>query len=127
MSCLARRLDDLGVDHHVRAVALVEVVGEEALAHADLRRREPDAFLDSIVSYMASTSGTRSPVMSSTSRARCFSTGSPNVRSGYAVMRPSYPLSAVISDPAGIDVDPQPTDRVGRVDLGQRERVAQPA
>ena len=36
-------LDDLGVDHHAGAVALVEVVGEEALAHSDLRRREPDA------------------------------------------------------------------------------------
>ena len=36
-----------------RAVALVEVVGEEALAHADLRGREADAVLESMVSYMA--------------------------------------------------------------------------
>src|SRR5262245_30784282 len=37
---LALRVDDLGVDHYSWAVALVEVVGEETLAHADLRGGE---------------------------------------------------------------------------------------
>ena len=36
-------LDDLGVDHHAGAVALVQVVGEEPLAHPDLRGGQPDA------------------------------------------------------------------------------------
>ena len=40
---LAGRLDDLGVEHHVRAGVVVDVVDEEALLHADLRRGEADA------------------------------------------------------------------------------------
>ena len=40
---LAGRLDDLGVEHHVGAGVVVDVVDEEALLHADLRCGETDA------------------------------------------------------------------------------------
>ena len=43
---LAVDLDDLGVDDHDGAVALVEVVGEEALAHPDLGGGQADALFD---------------------------------------------------------------------------------
>ena len=77
---LAAALDDLGVDHHARAVALVQVVGEEPLAHADLRGGQPDAFGEGHRLVHPVTSGTRSAVISSTLRAGCFSTGSPKSR-----------------------------------------------
>ena len=70
---LARRLDDLGVDDHVGAVALVEVVGEEPLAHTDLRGGEADAVLGSIVSYMPWTSGDEVAVDRRRRRARAAS------------------------------------------------------
>ena len=123
---LARHLDDLGVDHHVRAVALVEVVGEEALAHADLRGREPDAFLDlhGLVHAVDERDEVAGDLLDFARG--CFSTGSPNSAQRIRGHAPKLPAEPVISDPAGIDVDPQPAHCVGRVDLGQRERVAQP-
>ena len=75
----------------------------------------------SIVSYMPWTSGTRSPVISSTSRARCFSTGSPKSRSGY--MPPSYPLS--FTTRRGSTSTRKPPVGTGGVDAGRRQRVAQ--
>ena len=66
---LTRGLHDLRVQHDVRAITLVEVVGEDALADPDLRSGEADAVLDSMVSYMPFTRVTSSAVTSSTSRA----------------------------------------------------------
>ena len=43
---LAVAFDDLGVDHDRGAVALVQVEGEQPLAHPDLGRGEPDALFE---------------------------------------------------------------------------------
>ena len=78
---LAVGLDDLGVDHALGPGAVVEVLDEEALLHADLRARPGRGPAPSyIVSTMSSTRRTSLPSMSVTSAACCLSTGSPITR-----------------------------------------------
>ena len=88
---LARRLDDLGVEEHVRAGLVVDVVDEEPLLHPDLRRgetRRPGASY--IVSYIASTSFTSAPSISVTGAAGRLSTGSPKSADRVSRHRPWY-------------------------------------
>ena len=75
---LALHDHDLGVDHHVRAVALVEVVGEDALAHADLGSGEAEAVLHlhGLVHAVHEDLEVAGELLH-LARPRCFSTGSP--------------------------------------------------
>ena len=107
------RLDDLGVDDDRGAVALVQVVGEESLAHPDLRGGEPDARLRGPSCRTCRARAGRGRRRSPRPRApRCFSTGSPKRRSGY--MPPRYLL-----DPRA----PSDQTRRGSTSMRRRPRV----
>src|SRR6476620_5348109 len=82
-----------------------------------------------IVSYMLSANATRLPLTSSTSRERCFRTGSPKTRTGWVATRASVPAAFFrpngCSHPEGINVDAQATVFAGRSEIGPGERVAE--
>src|SRR5437763_11007598 len=84
-----------------------------------------------IVSYMLSASPTSVPLTSSTSRERCFRTGSPKRRTGWVATRGSVPAAFFgpngheRSNPEGVHVDAQATAIAGGGEIGLSERVAE--
>ena len=99
---LARRLDDLGVEQHVRAGLVVDVVDEEALLHTDLRRGEADArrvvhrLVHGVDELRRAT-----PSMSSTGAAGRFSTGSPKTRIVCVAIGGMVPVARFEAAPLG--------------------------